>query len=85
MKNTSENKKTYNRQSTNELLVGVLIAIIILSLVAVVLFTQITSGLKQGEVLTGENIFRGGLFLASAFAIFSCARAIITINDNKKT
>lgn len=85
MKNTSEHKKIYIRQTSNELIFGVIIAIIILSLVAVVLFIQITSGLKQGEVLTGENIFRGGLFLASAFAIFSCARAIIAINDTKKT
>lgn len=85
MKNTSENKKTYNHQSINELLVGVIIAIIILSLVAVVLFTQITSGLKQGDVLTGENIFRGGLLIASAFAVFSCSKAAITIYDLKKT
>jgi hypothetical protein len=85
MKNISDHKKIYNLQSTNELLVGILIAIIILSLVAVVLFTQITSGLKQGEVLTGENIFRGGLLVASAFAIFSCVRAAVRINDIKKT
>ncbi|VVB85350.1 Uncharacterised protein [uncultured archaeon] len=85
MKNTIEHKKIYIRQTSNELLVGIIVAIIILILVAVVLFTQITSGLKQGEGLTGENIFRGALFVASVFAIFSCTRAIITINDSKKT
>lgn len=80
---TDQKKKIYPR-NTNELFFGVLIAIIILILVAVVLFTQITSGLKQGQVLTGDNIFRGGLFLASAFAIFSCVKAIIALNDIKK-
>jgi len=83
--NIPDGKKRTVPGNTNELFFGVIIAIIILILVAAVLITQIASGFRQGEGLTGDNIFRGVILVASAYAIFSCVKAIISINNFKRS